>query len=250
MINQAGKSGISALMVMGDLPAHPALENLDFLVQFNMFVTDTSDHADVLFPVTDFLETEGHVLSMEGKTKRVNKAISRPHNVKTIAGIVSGLAKVMEESGFTQKPAEIFRELRPLIENPAHFKPADRESKINGSGSERPEEHNGYPVRLNLHHNHYRYRGNRLIELVEDLRSVSPEGMIGLPDSLMVKLKVKEGDKVRIFSEHGKLETVVRSNPGQNCQSACLFTNSNETFSIQGKLYPDNMTVNVKIEKV
>ena len=66
----------------------------------------------------------------------------------------------------------------------------------------------------------------------------------------MVKLRVKEGDTVRIITEHGEMDSVVRSNPGQNCQTACLFPNGSDLYGIQDGVYPDKLVVNVKIEKV
>ncbi|MCK4751192.1 MAG: molybdopterin-dependent oxidoreductase, partial [Bacteroidales bacterium] len=251
-----GTNGITALMIIGDLPAHPGLDKLDFLVQCNMFKTGTSEYADVLLPVTDFLENEGHVLSMDGRLKKVNRAVARPGDVKSMAGIVSGLANAMEESGFSQKPAEIFRELKPEMERPAVERPAVERPAIDSPAIETPHEGKrgspgiSYPVSMMLRYNHFRYRGNRLNDLVPDLESVTGQGTLGLSDSLMVKLRVKEGDTVRIITEHGEMDSVVRSNPGQNCQTACLFPNGSDLYGIQDGVYPDKLVVNVKIEKV
>ena len=254
MILNTGEKRITAMMVVGDMPVHPGLDRLDFLVQCNMFKTGMSEYADVLLPVPDFLETEGHVLSMDGKMKKVNRAVLPPGNVLSIAGIVAGLAKAMGEAGFSQKPAEIFRELKPLVEirgqDSRDVSPMKDPSQPRRANFESPEKENGFPVSLMLRYNHFRYRGNRLSDLVTDLGTIAGEGDLGLPDSLMLKLKVKEGDRVRIVSEHGKMDSVVCSRAGQNCHTACLLPHSSDPSGIMGGVYPESLVINVMIEKV
>ena len=253
MIGHNGKEGITAMMVVGDLPVHPGLDTLDFLVQCNMFKTGLSEHADVLLPLPDFLESEGHILSMDGRLKKVNRAVNRPGSVRSIAGIVSGLAKAMGEPGLSQKPAEIFREVKPLVEihdrdgrdaGYAELKPVP-----GGMSRKEPEKQNGYPVSLMLLHNHYRYRGNCLTGLVADLRPITGEGTVGLSGSLMKELKVKEGDRVRIISENGTVESAARSIPGLNGRTACLMPNGRGLQGIHDEVFPENRVVHVKIEK-
>jgi predicted molibdopterin-dependent oxidoreductase YjgC len=254
MIRSAGENGITAMMVVGDLPAHPGLENLDFLVQCNMFETEMSEYADVFLPVTDFLESEGHILSMEGRMKRVNKAVQQAGNVLSIAGIVAGLAKAMGEPGFSRRSAEIFRELKPLLEireqKLRRVSLVKDQRQARGEIIESPEIGNGFPVSLMLRYDHFKYRGNRLSDLVTDLGSISEEGELGLPDSLMLKLKVKEGDHVRIVSEYGEMNSVVCSGAGQNCHTACLLPTSSDSSGILGGVYPEDLMINVMIEKV
>jgi formate dehydrogenase alpha subunit len=254
MILNTGEKGITAMMVMGDLPVHPGLERLDFLVQCNMFKTGMSEFADVLLPIPDFLETDGHVLSMDGRLKKVNRAVVQPGNVKSIAGIVAGLAKAMGEEGFSQKPAELFRELKPVVDilrqQNRNVDPVKNPPPPRGTSPKKPEKGSGFPVSLMLRYNHFRYRGNRLSDLVPDLGSIDGEGDLGLPDSLMVKLKVKEGDRVRIVSEHGEMDSVVCSRTGQNCQTACLLPNGSDPSGILGGVYPERLVVQVMIEKI
>ena len=254
MLGNTGKGGITAMMVVGDLPAHPGLDNLEFLVQCNMFKTELSEHADVLLPLPHFLESEGHILSMDNRLKRVNRAVTRPGSVKSINGIVSSLAKAMGETGFSQKPAEIFRELKPMVETavrddrstgPTELKPIP-----GGASWKGPVKHNGYPISMLLLHNHFRYRGNCLSNLVPDLGPITGQGTVGLSGSLMEELKVKAGERVRIISENGTLDSMARLIPGLESQTACLILNGSSIPGIYNELYPGNHVVHVKIEKV
>ena len=160
----------------------------------------------------------------------------------------------MGNQGLSRKPAEIFREVKPFIGIPGmngRDSSSLKDQRVSpGPARQKQGKENGYPVSLMLRHNHYRYRGNRLSDLVPDLASMAGEGALGLPDSLMLKLKVKEGDRVRIVSEHGEMDTVVCSRAGQNCQSACLLSNGKDPSGILDGVYPDNLLVNVKIDKI
>ena len=254
MIRNTGENGITAMMVVGDLPGTSGLDRLNCLVQCNMFLTQVSEFADVLLPIPDFLENEGHLLSMEDRLKKVNKAVNKPAMVKSIPWIVAGLAKIMEEPGFSQKPAEIFRELRPFIEMPVQEdrKPTSMKYKPLHLviGHEEQEKDNNYPVSMMLRYDHFRFRGNRLCGLSTDLESINGEGGIGLPDSLMVKLKLKQGDRVRIVSEQGEMNSVVSTVAGINCHTAWLNSNGFDTSGLMNGIYPESLVVKVKIEKI
>ncbi len=251
MILNTGEKGISAMMVFGDLPPHSGMGKLDFLVHCNMFMTELSDQADVFLPIPDFLETKGHVLSMEGKLKTLNRAAQPPGKVLGIAGIIAGLTRAMGEKGFSQNPSEIFREIKPLFDRNRKGAGALKGKPLQrGPVRETSEKTNGFPVSLVLRYNHFRYRGNTLSKLVPDLESIAGNGDLGLSDSLMVKLKVKAGDRVRIVSEHGQMDSVVCSMSGQNCQTACLLPEHQDPAGILEGVYPEDLALNVTIEKI
>lgn len=253
MLRSTGDEGLRALMVIGDLPDHPGLASLEFLVQCNMFKTDLSEQADLLLPLPHFLESEGHCLSIDNKLKKVNRALTRPGNVKSINWIVSSLAKAMDENKFTHKPAEIFKELKALVKLPEQdgggsgqtdIKPAPDSGK-----RDRVPRKNDYPVGMMILHNHYRYRGNALSNLVPELNTLSDAGTVGLPESLMVELGVKAGEQVRIISEYGTLDSEVQSIAGLQSQTACFSPNGSLPSDIRDELYSGNNVIDVKIVK-
>ena len=253
MLGNTGKEGITSLMVFGDLPVHNGVNRLEFVVQCNMFKTELTEHADVLLPLPHFLESEGHLLSMDYELKKLNRAVVPPGNVKSIAWIISSLAKAMGETGFSSKPAETFRELKPVLEITGEMKtklgsPELQfiKSETEQKGKAKPSAH---PVSLIMQHNHYRYRGNSLSKLVPELGPVSHEGMVGLPEELMKKLKVEAGEPVRIITDNGAMDSLVRPVPGLVGQTAFFFTNGSLPSVIHQELYPENHVVQVKIEK-
>lgn len=252
MASDQGMEDIRALMLIGDLPAEKRPKSMEFLVQCNIFLTAVSEYADVFLPITDFLENEGHVLSMDARLKKVNKVLTGPGESKSIAAVVSGLAAALDETGFSHKPAELFRELKSVADLTERTKRDDKSAwnKLGTVISRRVKgkQGDGYPIHLMIRHNHFRYRGNRITEWVPELEIISADGSVGLPDNLMESLKLKEGDPVRIISEYGEMDSAVRSLPGLEGSSACLFENG---IGTSGILAGDSGTsvLNVKIEK-
>jgi len=199
-------------------------------------------------PVTDFLEIEGHMLSLDGKFKKINKCVSPRGNAKSIPGILSGLATAMGASGFSSKAADFYREIRSEIEVPA--------KKVKGEITgfqpvriKKRKQDETYPFRLVLQDNYFTYRGNRLSELVPELSSIAEEGVIGLAETLMSELNVKEGERVRIITEHGESSTVCRAMPEVEGHTACLFPNGKDNLTLHGGLVPDSSTLYARIEK-
>ena len=253
MLSNAGKERVRALMVIGDLPDHPELSGLEFLVQCTMFKTELSQHADVLLPLSHFLENEGHILSLDNKIKKLSKVVMRPGHVKDISGIISLLAKAMGESGFSRKPAEIFRELKSLMNisekdreksDPIRIKPGpERDVQYELS------EDKIYPIRMLILHNHYRYRGFAMSALIPDLNSISAEGTLGLSRSLMEEWKLEAGDGIRIITEQGEMKTAVRLADGMESRTACFIPNGKVPSGIQEKILAGYRVLQVKIVK-
>jgi predicted molibdopterin-dependent oxidoreductase YjgC len=175
MVSDPAGSGVSALMVIGDLPEARGLEKLGFLIQCNMFRTGISEHADVLLPITDFLENEGHVLTMDLQVKKVNRVLRKPDNTRTIPGIVNGLASAMGATGFSSSPSGLFRELKPHLPVKGRLEGATGAGKIEGplgvTGTGKTEGHG--PSGLEIPYNHFRYRGNNLHEVIAELERVT-----------------------------------------------------------------------------
>jgi anaerobic selenocysteine-containing dehydrogenase len=254
MLGTNGTEGISSMMVFGDLPVHAGMDKMEFLVQCNMFRTTLTEQADVLLPLPHFLESEGHLLSMDYSIKKLNRALTPPGHVKSIAWIISSLAKAMGETGFSANPAATFRELKPMLEIPEENKrkPGSPEFQLHKGGEAQKgiEMQKDFPVSLIMQHNHYRYRGNSLARLVPELGPISHEGMVGLPDELMKELKVKAGERVRIITADGTMDSLVRPIPGLKGQTACFCPNGSDPSGIHQEIYPENRVVHVKIEKV
>jgi predicted molibdopterin-dependent oxidoreductase YjgC len=171
MLSGTGRGGISALVVAGDLPPVKSLKRVKFLVQMNMFKTELTEFADVFLPVTGLLENEGHFHALDGKIKRVRRAVPGPGQARTIPAIISALAGEMSQSGFTEKPETLWKEIQARSGKPAG-KPKKMLLKFQplnpavGSVNDKTKRVIGNEFST------FMYRGNRLTELIPDLELI------------------------------------------------------------------------------
>ena len=86
-MHQAAEGKIKGLYIMGENPmvsdpdlghVKQALENLDFLVVQDIFLTETAQLADVVLPVASFAEKQGTFTNTERRVLWVEKAYRRP----------------------------------------------------------------------------------------------------------------------------------------------------------------------------
>src|SRR4051812_18034915 len=98
ILDGAGEN-IRAMYVAGSfLPEHfggheDALSKLDFLVVQELFETETTRHADVVFPAASFAETDGTFTNNDGFVQRVRQSIPPVHQAKQDWVITAQLAK-------------------------------------------------------------------------------------------------------------------------------------------------------------
>jgi predicted molibdopterin-dependent oxidoreductase YjgC len=64
-----------ALLIGGSLQDASGLKGLDFVVVQEMFLTETTDYADIVFPAASFAEMDGTYTNNAGNVQRVRKAI-------------------------------------------------------------------------------------------------------------------------------------------------------------------------------
>jgi len=89
-----------------------ALQSLDHLVVIDLFLTETAQLADVVFPATAWAETDGSLTNTERRVQRVRAAVPPPGTAKPDWWIVSQIARRLGFGGFTYDSAEdVFNEL-------------------------------------------------------------------------------------------------------------------------------------------
>ena len=92
-----------------------ALRSLDHLVVVDMFLTETAQLADVVFPATGWAETDGVFTNTERRPQRVRAAVPPPGTAKPDWEIIAGIAKAMGLEGFGWSSAqEVFDEFCSL----------------------------------------------------------------------------------------------------------------------------------------
>jgi len=117
-ILDAAGSEVRALYVAGGfLPAHlegreGALSRLDFLAVQELFLTETAEAADVIFPAASFAETDGTFTNSDGLVQRVRQSIPPVHQSKPDWAITSQLASALgTDLGFQMSSSNIFLDI-------------------------------------------------------------------------------------------------------------------------------------------
>ncbi len=173
MITNLGRDGITSLCIVGDIFPHSKLNDLRFLMQFNLFLTETSSSANVFFPIASIAEQEGHIMNLEGRLKKVTPVISSPKGVKSVTKILAELTRRMGETGFTYHSAgQIMNELRPFIHESQL--PKDKGEMAFRSVMEKTkDEIQSLTENQVLDSTYMHYIGNRLTDLIADMKQLA-----------------------------------------------------------------------------
>lgn len=75
--------------------ARKAIENARFVAAIDLFLTDSSRLADVVFPAEGFAEKEGTVTNLEGRVQKVNRVVPGPGQSRPDWSILDDLAERM-----------------------------------------------------------------------------------------------------------------------------------------------------------
>jgi formate dehydrogenase major subunit len=124
MMNEAHEGDIKGMYIMGENPmvsdpdlshVQGSLENLDFLVVQDIFMTETAALADVVLPATSWAEKDGTFTSTERRVQYIRKAVEAPGEARADWEIISDIATRMGSDLFNySSPQEIFEEVRTV----------------------------------------------------------------------------------------------------------------------------------------
>lgn len=123
MMDAAISGGVRAMYIMGENPmvsdpdiehVRKGLENLEFLVVQDIFLTETAMLADVVFPSVSFAEKDGTFTNTERRIQRVRKALAPIGNSKPDWEIISALAARFGFKMECDGPEEIMEEISKL----------------------------------------------------------------------------------------------------------------------------------------
>ena len=118
---------LKALFIIGENPLQSEadskvmatrLENLDFMVVQDIFLTATAELADVVLPAAGWAEAEGTFTSSERRVQRVRPAVNAPGASESDLELISGLARAMGHDWPTPTAEEAWDEMREL--SPLH----------------------------------------------------------------------------------------------------------------------------------
>jgi formate dehydrogenase major subunit len=112
---------VKAIYLMGENPllseanlnhTRKAFEKADFVICQDIFLSETAQVADIVFPAASFAEKNGTFTNTERRVQRVRKVIEPVGDAKPDWWIICEIAKRMGVSGFDfESPEQIFEEI-------------------------------------------------------------------------------------------------------------------------------------------
>jgi len=249
MMNEAAKGNLKAIYIMGENPmlsdpdinhVKKALENLEFLVVQDIFLTETAQLADIVLPATSYAERDGTFTATDRRVQRIRKAIEPIGESKPDWQIICELARKMGSERFEySSPAEIMDEIASVtpiyggigyerIEDiglqwpcPSKEHPGTpylhQEKFSRGKGkffgiefkeaAELPDA--DYPFILTTGRTIFHYHTGTMTRRTEALNRELPTGYVEINFNDAEKLNIFEGEIVSVKSRRGKIEVKV-----------------------------------------
>jgi formate dehydrogenase alpha subunit len=252
MLDAARNGDIKAMYIVGENPvtSEPdtenikrSLENLDFLVVQDIFMSETAQMADVVLPGCSFAEKDGTFANSERRIQRVRKVIEPIGDSKPDWLITCQLAHKMGAEGFKFKDAsEIYNEIAEIapIFGGINYSRIDEEGiqwpcldkndngtpilhtetfkTESGKGKFMPLHYRpsaelpdaDYPLILTTGRSLYHYQTSTMTGAVDGLKKLYGEDYIDMCMEDSLKIGVENGEKVRVISRRGEIEPKVR----------------------------------------
>ncbi len=241
---------IKGLYIFGEDPmvtdpdtAHvkKALENLEFFVLQELFMTETAQFADVILPGTSYAEKEGTFTNTERRVQRVRKAVTLQGNMRLDTDII---IDVMNKMGYDQPhltSAQIMdeiAELTPSFGGISHARLDSGETlqwpcldcnhpgtkimhvdkcarglgyfypAVYKESQELPDD--DYPVMMVTGRMLYHYNTRSMTGRSKGITEIVNESYIEMHYDEADKIGIKNGDKVKVSSRRGEITTTAR----------------------------------------
>ncbi len=250
MIDEAAAGNLKALIVMGDNPVlsepnklqtEMALDNLEFMVVIDPFLSETAEKADVVLPAVTFLEKDGTFTNTERRIQCINKTQNSPGKAKADWEILAAIGEaigceleyrntsaIMKEiaaltplyqginyrslwSEGLQWPVNDNQEGTPylykdsfLTENgKARFNPVDF-----SPGQEQTDEE--YPFNLSTGRSLFHIRTGSMSRRSEALTAQLNEPYIEISNADAERLNISDGEDIKVSSRQGEITVKAR----------------------------------------
>jgi len=249
MLEAALNGEVKGMYVIGENPViseadaaktKAALEALEFLVVQDIFMTETAELADVVFPACTFAEKDGTYTNTERRVQRVRRAIDPLPDSKPDWLILYELAKAMGYNWRVMYPRDIMKEISRLtpiygginyprvgqgglqwpcwsLNHPGtkflyekeFFRGRAKFHRVDyRTGEEEPD--GEYPYVLITGRRLYHYHTGTMTRKVDGLNLLLPEGALQINPEDAMRLKVRDGDTVRVVSRRGEVTAKVQ----------------------------------------
>ncbi len=253
MMHAAHEGKIKAMLFMGENPvlsdpnqSHviEALKKVNFLVCQDIFMTETTELADVVLPAASFAEKSGTFTNTERRVLWLERVVAAPGEAREDWVILRELAKRMGYNGLNYNSVEdIIAEINALTPSyagitynrlingeslqwpcPSADHPGTpvlhREKFTRGLGLLTPIEYRPpaelpcaeYPFILSTGRILYHFHTGTMSRQSDSLNAYVNEPYVEMHNDDLKKLGVNDGDKVRVSSRRGKIELKVKAN--------------------------------------
>ena len=239
---------VKGIYIMGENPVlsdanvnhvEEAFKKLDFLVVQDIFLTETAQLADVVLPAASFAEKDGTFTNSERRVQRIRKAIVPVGNCKNDWEIISMVATAMGYPMSYDSAEDIMREIAAVTPSYGGI----TYPRIDGDGLQWPcptEEHPGtpylhkgkfakglgtfqavefvppneetdslYPFVLTTGRRLWHYHTGTMSRRAEGLEWKYPQEKLEINPEDVAKLRLREGEKVRVSSRRGEIEIAI-----------------------------------------
>jgi len=245
MLKAAVAGEVKAMFILGENPmvsdadiqhVEEALKSLDFLVVQDIFVTESSQLANVVLPGVSFAEKDGTFTNTERKVKRVRKAIEPIGDSRQDWEIICDLSTRMGYEMSYGDPSQIMEEIAQLTpsyggihydrieEDGLHWPCPNREHQgtpylhkdrfSRGPGlfhaveylppAELPDEE--YPYMLTTGRMYVHYHTGTMSRRSPSLNKEVEEGYVEINPQEAKALKISQGERIKIRSRRGEIE--------------------------------------------
>lgn len=240
---------IKAMYVMGENPAlsdpnlnrtRKSLEEVDFLVVQDIFLSETAEYADVVLPSTCFAEKDGTFTNTERRVQRVRKATAAGGDAKNDWKIICDVSTAMGCAMNFNDASEIMDEIASvspiyagisfdriddiglqwpcLDKNHPGTKFLHEGTFKRGKGKFHPVEFRPpaentdkkFPFILTTGRQLYQFHTGTMTRKSEAVAQVSPTGYVEIHPENAKKLKIVNGQKVEVSTTRGKVETLAK----------------------------------------
>ncbi len=250
IFKKAREGQVKGLYIIGENPVisdpdsnhvREALENLEFLAVNELFLSDTAQYADVILPAASFAEKEGTFTNTERRVERIRKAIEPVGEARADWEIICEIATRCGYKGMSYShPSEIMDEIARLtpiyggisyerlepfgLQWPCPSKDHPGTMYLHkgkftkGKGSfmpcvyvapdELPDEE--YSFALSTGRVYWHYHTGTMTRRTSTLDREVPAAYIEMNPQDAERLKVQNGERVRVSSRRGEIEIPIK----------------------------------------
>jgi formate dehydrogenase alpha subunit len=253
MLHAVETKDIRALYIMGENPAlsdpnlnrtRKALEDVDFLVVQDIFLSETAEYADVVLPSVCFAEKNGTFTNTERRVQLVRKAVNPPGQAHCDWEIICQVATKMEYPMNYDGADKIMDEIASVspIYGGISFSRIDpvglqwpcpdkdhpgtkylhKDKFTRGKGKFHPVEFKTareltdkeYPFVLTTGRQLYQFHTGTMTRKSAVINQVSPTGYVEIHPDDAEKLQIANGVNVEVVTRRGKVNTLAKVTSG------------------------------------